>query len=420
MKKLITLILAIMTLFTVMSVNVFGDETSSANSKKTVLSAPVLKVKTLSTNEINLNWSLVDGAQYYCVYELDISSNEYDEIADTTQIGLTVKELNPNTKYTYRVIAVCEENGKLIKSEFSKPKSAVTYEEWYYYCNNGFACRSDYECTVEEKLFKGAFGYIGEYNGMIYYFNDNGINRMTPEGSNRVNITNKFKSNKFEEIYSAYIIDDWLYFSKAKEEGYIKYLYRSKLDGSQIQKVTDYQIRNLQKSGDWLYFKNRDENDSIWRMKPDGSECSYFFSCEVDYYIIGNYIYSAGSSGIYRKNINTGESNGVLNNYSICEFSICDNYICFIGCLIPEGLAPYEIENQFCLYRMKIDGSDLILLDDASCSGLSTVDSWVYYDAEVDNEYGTQKFKILINGKEKTRVDNVMWRKYSQYMYETS
>ena len=71
---------------------------------KEELSDPVVAVmRNTSKKQIKLMWYKVKGAEKYVIYRKAGQSGEYEEIAATTRLKYTDKDLNPKTKYYYKV-----------------------------------------------------------------------------------------------------------------------------------------------------------------------------------------------------------------------------------------------------------------------------------------------------------------------------
>ena len=71
---------------------------------KEELSDPVVAVmRNASKKQIKLLWYEVKDAEKYVIYRKAGQSGEYEEIAATTRLKYTDKDLNPKTKYYYKV-----------------------------------------------------------------------------------------------------------------------------------------------------------------------------------------------------------------------------------------------------------------------------------------------------------------------------
>lgn len=77
---------------------------SSAFFVSSAADLPLVNVTeaTSTENEITLNWAKAKGAQGYKVYILG-AEEKYEGVASTTELTYTVKNLTPNTKYTFKI-----------------------------------------------------------------------------------------------------------------------------------------------------------------------------------------------------------------------------------------------------------------------------------------------------------------------------
>ncbi|AET70644.1 cell wall-binding protein [Desulfosporosinus orientis DSM 765] len=100
-------------------------KTKDADDTEEALPAPEgLSAEAESSDEIYLDWDSVDDAASYYVYRATSSSGSYDKIATTTSSKYTDTDLEPDTKYYYKVKAV---NGS-DKSAYSEIVHATTEE----------------------------------------------------------------------------------------------------------------------------------------------------------------------------------------------------------------------------------------------------------------------------------------------------
>lgn len=103
-------------------------------------------------------------------------------------------------------------------------------------------------------------------NGIIYYIaKDQSIHSIQLEGTNNQII---LSGNEFA---STYLLADgqWLYFTKLVENN--KYLYRAKMNGTELTKLSDESIGTFNIADGFIYCaSNRDAK--IYKMKLDGTE----------------------------------------------------------------------------------------------------------------------------------------------------
>ena len=89
------------------------------------LKRPTLKAKNLKGRKVKLTWSKVKGADGYMIYVKGPKDKKYKlRLTKNARVkSITHKGLKKNKKYRYKVVAYKLQNGKKIKSKFSKVKT---------------------------------------------------------------------------------------------------------------------------------------------------------------------------------------------------------------------------------------------------------------------------------------------------------
>jgi fibronectin type 3 domain-containing protein len=122
MKKIVSLFLAVVLAFTIVTPTVV-----SAASKK-VSKPKISSVSTLSSTSLKVSWKKVSGADGYVIYQKK-SDGKYEKIKTITSgktTSYTKKSLSSATKYTYKIKAYDKQGSKKVYSEYSSTKSAYT------------------------------------------------------------------------------------------------------------------------------------------------------------------------------------------------------------------------------------------------------------------------------------------------------
>ena len=122
MKKIVSLFLAVVLAFTIVTPTVV-----SAASKK-VSKPKISSVSTVSSTSLKVKWKKVSGADGYVIYQKK-SDGKYEKIKTITSgktTSYTKKSLSSATKYTYKIKAYDKVGSKKVYSEYSSAKSAYT------------------------------------------------------------------------------------------------------------------------------------------------------------------------------------------------------------------------------------------------------------------------------------------------------
>ncbi len=101
---------------------------SAAKSEK--LAAPKnLKASEKTDSSVTLKWSKVEGADKYAVYQYDSKTKKYVKIKSVSKTSYTVKGLDSDTKYQFKVAALVKgKDGKYTEQTQSEAKSVKTAE----------------------------------------------------------------------------------------------------------------------------------------------------------------------------------------------------------------------------------------------------------------------------------------------------
>ena len=122
MKKIVSLFLAVVLAFTIVTPTVV-----SAASKK-VSKPKISSVSTVSSTSLKVKWKKVSGADGYVIYQKK-SGGKYEKVKTITSgktTSYTKKSLSSATKYTYKIKAYDKQGSKKVYSEYSSTKSAYT------------------------------------------------------------------------------------------------------------------------------------------------------------------------------------------------------------------------------------------------------------------------------------------------------
>ena len=137
-----------------------------------------------STNKIRLEWQGVEGAYNYSVYMYDKGSKEYQLCGATKKTYYDIKNLEPDTKYYFKVSTNVKINGVVEEQKVSEKIECTTIENI-----NGWITK-DNKKYYYKKGFSIGKGLM-EIKDKLYIFNNDGSL-----------VTNKFSSIDGKKYYS--------------------------------------------------------------------------------------------------------------------------------------------------------------------------------------------------------------------------
>ncbi len=157
--------------------------------------------------------------------------------------------------------------------------------------------------------------------GIFYLIKGDGkttLLRANDDWSNAVSIG--------EGIYSYFLIDDSIYFTKDSETGIYKMDYR----GGKVEKICDLPCDELISSGNRIYFStyDKDKNCFLYSMSRDGKDLKQLFSGDAyNLQPIDNYLYyylnvAVDDSEIYRLELDTLKSERVGTAHEVDRFFV--------------------------------------------------------------------------------------------------
>lgn len=159
------------------------------------------------------------------------------------------------------------------------------------------------------------------------------------------------------------IVDNWIIYTSEID----RKIYRASLDGSKIQKLSDEVCDFLNVIGEWAFYVNESDKNSIYKMKIDGSEktkLNNVGSARIN--VVGEWIYYC------RLKNETSEEFGESYYYPFGE-----------------------------IYKLKVDGSEELKVSSVKASFLNVVDNWIYYS---DINDGVALYKMKTDGSQVSKV----------------
>jgi predicted small secreted protein len=246
---------------------------------------------------------------------------------------------------------------------YANYKIAIQEGDWVYYVDsydndNIYKVRSN--GTEHIKVNHDNSFDINIDGSWIFYRNDDdggSLYKIRNDGTQRTQINN-------EKSYSINISDGWIYYISQSHAGNAN-IYKIRPDGSGRTKIGQENAREIIVKGNWIYYINGNDESRLYKMLTDGTQVTK-----------------------------------LSDEYSLFSFKISGDWIYYTSDI--EEFINYK------LYKMRLDGTDQLKLNDDIISSFSIINDWIYYtnyDAEKKlhgfyriNTDGTEKIKISDGG----------------------
>lgn len=277
---------------------------------------------------------------------------------------------------------------------------AAKQGEWIYYVHiSDNPSYSEYaglykmkeDGSNKTKLSSGYFRNINVIGEWIYYHDmiSTGLYKMKTNGTSKMLVRDGYVQN-------VNVIGSKIYFTA------IDGLYKMNTDGSETVKLVDGNIKEITINGNYIYYINGDEF-RIYKMKLDGSE-NQKVTDKRAYYMrqIGNYIFftmpleselpKAGNNMLYRINID-GTGLIKIDDRNIHNFNVDEQFLYVYGLDYVKG------DGIPATYKMKFDGSNKIKISSkGGIQSLTILGNWIYYKDFTSRDINDRLCRMKIDG----------------------
>lgn len=220
MKKALAVIFAAIFIFVMFPLSASAED----------LKAPTVQYKILNHDKVSLKWSKVDGAESYYIYKRDDTTGEYIKKFEVKSNKITLKNLSPDTEYSYAVAAV--KDGE--KSKSSNKVTFTTPSEWYYsfepngcyyFCDwkdSGQCYRQHYDGTGKEPYSMDII-----YKALVEYYAERGNSEDEYEYEYELKIQCQKNGyvyfsvlDRYDDYYDLMLYDTWRMDNTGKKAEY--------------------------------------------------------------------------------------------------------------------------------------------------------------------------------------------------------
>ena len=271
------------------------------------------------------------------------------------------------------------EIGKLCRMRFDGSEKATVDDHgalyvsmldgWVYYINyERRICRSSPDGSVREYLSEFSAFYLNIVDGWLYFtkgepgvsFLEGGIWKMRPDGSDMEMLHEGFAQNLVA-------FDGWLYFvAPRSDEGRSeKALFRLDLEGNSVQQLNE-SVYTYVVAGDWIFFTSLAEQ-GLFKMKVDGSAVQKVSDANpIDMNAWGDWIYYVdmvddATRPLYRLDIETSEVS-LVSDKNCDSVDVVDDRLLIQEWPGEYGMRVIPYDNK--RYIADLDGANIRLVEE--------------------------------------------------------
>lgn len=237
--------------------------------------------------------------------------------------------------------------------------------------------------SASEIQFDGQYIYYGvddEMEDLLNKQDGQDGKRVIGGETWRMTLDGKDHQKIFDQRLIDYVVQDgWIYFCDYEKD---YYLYKMKIDGTEVTQLTDTPAFRVQAEEDWVYYISGEtvggENCTLARIKKDGTEqMDYPMKTTINYNVSGGMIYftdTNDSGSLYRIDVDGSEPELILSeetirevttseNYTISNINVLDGHIYFrAGYGVKAGEKDTNGNRQL-IFHCTTDGENLKMLE---------------------------------------------------------
>lgn len=211
----------------------------------------------------------------------------------------------------------------------------------------------------------------------IYYADSTKISRI------KTNSTGKQTILTVSNAYSLNVVGDWIYFVNGSDENTV---YRIKTDGTGKKKLCGGYVNQIIATKDWVYYLEL-SYQKIHRMKPDGSSDTVVAEHAVNsmFALSGSDLYYADESELCHLVKTPANGSGPVTE-------LTSNYVQFINI---SGQTVYYLDSANRPFRVGTDGSGQSAIRTEYMCTMNVIGGQFYYSNSSDSLYG---YRMNISG----------------------
>ena len=236
------------------------------------------------------------------------------------------------------------------------------------------------------------YGLVAETAEFIYYANDSSLYKSDKDLENEAVLIDK-PGNLGKDTIN--VVNGWLFYRQGKE------IKRARTDGTNIDTIYRGYSLHMQVVGNWIYFISLEDDRKICRIDVNGQNKEFLRNEEVDDMAIydGKIYYSyKNQDDVYLEVINTDRT-GLqrLANIKTRNMIVDEEYIYYLD----------DVEEI--LYRMSLEDKSIEKLSNEQILKFIKDDNWIFYTSKDPNNSDWRYkglFRMNVDGSNLLALDS--------------
>ncbi|PKM70261.1 MAG: hypothetical protein CVU94_00170 [Firmicutes bacterium HGW-Firmicutes-19] len=226
------------------------------------------------------------------------------------------------------------------------------------------------------------FGYRVKVKGGIVFANSRDRLRIYFSKSDTTDVV------RITERAGVYlnVLEDWVYFMSLDDD---YKMVRVKVDGSKEELVSSnaiYPYGGMLIANGWIYYVNNDDEQRIYKMSPDGSINERFLD-------VSALRLNAAEQGLVFISIEENNQQLMLSDFKSGELKVLAQDAADLTLVVGDWVYFNSSADASKLYRVKLDGSDLMKVNDLRVFALNENQGRLYF-SDLNHNYRLSSAKL--------------------------
>lgn len=297
--------------------------------------------------------------------------------------------------------------------------------DYIYYSNvddDNYLYKMKLNGTKNRKILSDYVHLFNIVDNKIYYVKNDSIFSISKNGNFKTRV---YRTNKLVDAVSinddAQFVGNEIYFSNKGYDNKDKFLCKADMSNFKIERLTDENVKDINVYGDYIYYINEFDGESLYTMKTDGSSRKKIKDGPIsEINVVGDYIFFFKDihNEIYSMNMET-RSQKKLSNNNPSEAYVYNKNIVYT----TDNIKDKRRGNLNVIYPNSNREKMLSYVEDGWQKIVGLENEWVYFIQNTEKEKNLLKklHRVKIDGgKEEEIISDFQWtdvKVKGEYLY---